>query len=328
MHRRIVIALVVLLSGWSAFAQAQDYPVRTIRAITNLSAGGLSDIFMRALGEELHKRWGQPIIVENRPGGAYNIGARACQDAAPDGYTICILLSDAVVYNPHLYKSLPFDERGIQPVMNLFYLIQTLAVNSALGVKTIDELVAYSKAKPKTLSYQSASPAPALYMEQLREQKGADWVRVPFKGGADSVNAMLTGATPISLLGEGNIIGHIQAGTVTPLVMLNNIRSPNFPNVPTLEDVGYRGAASRAWFGLFVPTGTPRPMVDKIVKEVSSVLAEPAFREKQLTARSLVPAGSVTERFADELKRDRAEAGQVVKAAPPRLVQLALKFTF
>jgi tripartite-type tricarboxylate transporter receptor subunit TctC len=152
-------------------------------------------------------------------------------------------------------------------------------------------------------------------MEQLREQKGADWVRVPFKGGADSVNAVLSGATPISLLGEGNIIGHIQAGTVTPLVMLNNLRSPNFPNVPTLEDVGYRGAASRAWFGLFVPTGTPRPMVDKLVKEVSSVLAEPAFREKQLTARSLVPAGSVTEKFADELKRDRAEAEQVVKAA-------------
>ena len=152
MHRWIVTALALLLSGWSAFAQAQDYPVRTIRAITNLSAGGLSDIFMRALGEELHKRWGQPIIVENRPGGAYNIGARACQDAAPDGYTICILLSDAVVYNPHLYKSLPFDERGIQPVMNLFYLIQTLAVNSALQVKTIDELVAYARAKPKTLS--------------------------------------------------------------------------------------------------------------------------------------------------------------------------------
>ena len=171
-----------------------------IRAVTNLSAGGISDIFARALGEELHKRWGQPVVVENRPGGAYNIGARACAGCSRRTATLsAFCLSDAVVYNPHLYKSLPFDETGkhLQPVINLFYLIQTLAVNSSLSVKTIDELVAYSKAKPKTLSYQSASPAPALYMEQLREQKGADWVRVPFKGGAtDTVNAMLTGATP------------------------------------------------------------------------------------------------------------------------------------
>ena len=104
MHRRIIVAFAALLSSLPVCVRAQDFTARTIRAITHLSAGGLSDIFMRALGEELHKRWGQPIIVENRPGGAYNIGARACQDAAPDGYTICILLSDAVVYNPHLHR--------------------------------------------------------------------------------------------------------------------------------------------------------------------------------------------------------------------------------
>jgi tripartite-type tricarboxylate transporter receptor subunit TctC len=195
--------------------------------------------------------------------------------------------------------------------------ITSTSIRSSTGLvaKSVDELIALSKAKPGTLNYLTASRPLVVYMDRLHNQQDADWVRVPFKGGADSVNAMLTGATPVSLLGEGNIIGHIQAGTVTPLVMLNNIRSPNFPNVPTLEDVGYRGAVSRAWFGLFVPTGTPRPIVDKIVKEVSSVLAEPAFREKQLTARSLVPGGSVTEKFADELKRDRAGAGQVVKAA-------------
>ena len=163
--------LLALLSGISASAHAQEYPTRAIRAITNLSAGGLSDIFMRALGDELHKRWGQTVVVENRPGGAYNIGARACGDAAPDGYTICILLSDAIVYNPHLFKNLPFDERTLQPVMNLFYLMQTLAVNASLNVKTVDELVAYSKAKPKTLSYQSASPAPALYMDGWSRRK-------------------------------------------------------------------------------------------------------------------------------------------------------------
>ena len=294
-------------------AQAQEYPTRVIKAVTNLSAGGLSDIFMRAVGEELQKRWGQPVVVENRPGGSYNIGVRGCAEAAPDGYTICILLSDAVVYNPHLFKSLPFDEKAIQPVMNLFYLMQVLAVNSHLNVKSVDELVAYSKSKPKTLSYQSASPAPALYMEKLKEEKGADWVRVPFRGGADSVNAILTGATPIALLGEGNIIGHIRAGTITPLAMLNNIRSPNFPDVPTLADLGHRGAVSRAWFGLFVPTGTPRLITDKIAKEFTSIINEPAFKERHLTNRSLVVGTNVGEQFAEELRKDHADAAQVVK---------------
>ena len=315
MHHWIWAALLALLSSISASAQAQEYPTRVIRAITNLSAGGLSDVFMRALGDELTRRWGQTVVVENRPGGAYNIGARACADAAPDGYTICILLSDAIVYNPHLFKNLPFDERALQPVMNLFYLMQTLAVNASLKVKTVDELVAYSKAKPKTLSYQSASPAPALYMERLVETKGADWVRVPFKGGADSVNALLSGVTPIALLGEGNIIGHIRAGTINQLAMLNNIRSPNFADVPTLADLGYRGPVSRPWFGLFVPTGTPRAITDKLAQEIAGIVKNPTFSDKQLTARSLVPGTNVGDAFVEEVKKDRAEAAQVVKDA-------------
>ena len=120
MHRWIAAALAALSVLIAGVRASQDYPNRVIHAITNLSAGGISDIFMRGLGEELRKRWGQTVVVENRPGGSYNIGVRACADAPPDGYTICILLSDALVYNPHLFKSLPFDERALQPVMNLF----------------------------------------------------------------------------------------------------------------------------------------------------------------------------------------------------------------
>ena len=149
-----VAACLLLPAAPSA---AQEYPSRPIRAISNQSAGGLSDIFMRALGEELHKRLGQPVVVENRPGGAQNIGVRACQDAPPDGYTICILYSDALVYNPHLFKNLPFDENGVRPITNLFYLIQTLVVNSALNVKTVDELVALSRRHPRSRSIWKSS---------------------------------------------------------------------------------------------------------------------------------------------------------------------------
>jgi tripartite-type tricarboxylate transporter receptor subunit TctC len=310
-----VAAVVAGMAGVTP-SSAQDYPARPIRALTTTSAGGISDIFMRALGDELLKRWGQPIVVENRPGGMQNLGARACTEAPPDGYTVCILNAEPVAYNQFLVKNMPFDpDKGLQPVTNLYHLIQTLVVNAKLDVKTIDELIALSKAKAGTLSYVTASVPLALYMERLQKEKGADWVRVPFKGGGEAVNAVLSGSTPIALIGEGNVIGQIRAGTMTPLVMLNNIRSPNFPDVPTMAETGYDGAPSRSWYGLFTPAGTPKPIVDKLANEVASIVSDPTFRERHLTARSLVPAVNTPAQFADEIKKDRAMAQQVVKDA-------------
>ena len=316
MRRSIPIVSLIAAVFASSMAAAQDYPSRPVKTLTTTSAGGISDIFMRALGDELHKRWGQPIVVENRPGGMQNLGARACTEAAPDGYTICILNAEPVAYNQFLLKNMPFDpDKGLQPITNLYHLIQTLVVNSSLKVKTVDELIALSKAKPGTLNYVTASVPLALYMETLAKEQGADWVRVPFKGGGEAVNAVLSGSTPIALIGEGNVIGQIRAGTMTPLVMVNNIRSPNFPDVPTLEQTGYKGPPSRSWYGLFAPAGTPKPLVDKIAKDVATIVNDPAFRERHLTARSLVPAINTPEQFADEIKKDRVMAERVVKDA-------------
>jgi tripartite-type tricarboxylate transporter receptor subunit TctC len=152
-------------------------------------------------------------------------------------------------------------------------------------------------------------------METLRKERGADWVRVPFRGGGDAVNAILGGSTPIALFGEGNVIGHIRAGRMTPLVMMNNIRSPNFPQVPLLEETGYSGPPSRSWYGLFLPAGTPRPIVDRLHKEITAIVSQPAFIAKYLTARSLVPALNTPEQFAADIVRDRAQAKKVVQAA-------------
>ena len=312
----LISALATAAFGLPSMATAQDYPTRPIKAVTTTSAGGISDVFMRALGDELHKRWGQPIIVENRPGGMQNVGARVCTEAAPDGYTICILNAEPMAYNQFLLKNMPFDpEKGVQPVTNLYHLIQTLVVNSSLKVKTIDELIALSKAKPGTLNYLTAAVPLALYMETLVKEKGADWVRVPFKGGGEAVNAVLSGSTPIALIGEGNVIGQIRAGTMTAVVMANNIRSPNFPDVPTLEETGYTGPPSRSWYGLFTPAGTPKPIVDKLAKEVAAIVSDPAFLARHLTARSLVPAINTPEQFAEEIKKDRVMAERVVKEA-------------
>ena len=317
-----IASLLVAFSMLTAAAQdatkdaTQDWPTRPIRALTTTSPGGISDVFMRALGEKLRERLGHPIVIENRPGGMQNVGARACQDSAPDGYTICIINADPLIYNQFLIRRMPFDpENGLQPITKLFDLIHVMVVNAELKVKTVDQLIALSKEKPGTLSYLTPGAPMVLYMETLKKERGADWVRVPFKGGGEAVNAILSGFTPIGLFGEGNVIGQIRAGTMTPLVMLNNIHSPNFPQVPTLKEAGYNGPPSRGWYGLFAPAGTPRPIVDRLAKEVAAIIAEPDFAQKQLKDRSLVGATSTPDAFAAEIVEDRKVAEGVVKAA-------------
>jgi tripartite-type tricarboxylate transporter receptor subunit TctC len=318
MHRALKVLFIapLLLALSTLAAAAQDWPTRPIRALTTTSPGGISDVFMRALGEKLRERLGHPIVVENRPGGMQNVGARACQDSAPDGYTICIVNADPLIYNQFLIKDIPFDPaHGLVPITKLFDLIHVMVVNADLKVRTVDELIALSKARPGTLSYLTPGVPMVLYMETLKKERGADWVRVPFKGGGEAVNAILSGFTPIGLFGEGNVIGQITAGTMTPLVMLNNIHSPNFPKVPTLKETGYDGPPSRGWYGLFAPAGTPRPIVDRLAKEVAAIVAEPDFAQKQLKDRSLVGATSTPDAFAAEIVEDRKVAEQVVKAA-------------
>ena len=312
----ILLAVLLSLGAWQPAAKTDDWPDRPIRVLTTASPGGISDVFMHALGEKLGARLGKPIVVENRPGGMQNVGARACQDSEPDGYTICIVNADPLIYNQFLIRHMPFDpEKGLQPITKLFDLIHVMVVNSDFKVKNVDELIALSKAKPGTLSYLTPGAPMVLYMETLKKERGADWVRVPFKGGGEAVNAILSGFTPIGLFGEGNVVGQIRAGTMTPLVMLNNIHSPNFPQVPTLKETGYDGPPSRGWYGLFAPAGTPRAIVDRLAKEVAAIVADPDFAQRQLKDRSLVGSTNTPDEFAQEIVADRKVAEQVVKQA-------------
>ncbi len=311
---RVAVLIAALLVTVATHAQ-ENYPNRPIHVLTTSSAGGISDIFMRVLGEELHKSLGQPIIIENRPGGSGNIGARACQDAQPDGYTICIINADPMIYNQYLFKSLTFDPDKLTPIVNLFHLIQVLVINSDLGAKSVDELVAVSKAKPGTLSYLTASIPCVVYMDSLKNEKGADWVRVPFKGGGEATNAILGGSTPIGLIGLGNVIAQIRANKMNALALVNNIRTPLLPDVPTWSDLGYKGAASQTWYGLFAPPGTPKPVVDKIAAEVARVFSDKEFVDKYVISRGQVPAINTPAQFAAEIKADREAAKDVVKAS-------------
>src|ERR1700674_3949395 len=202
MRRRSVCLLLFAAAVWlqtHPSALAQTYPSKPIRVIATSSAGGISDIFIRVVGEELHKRWGQPLVVENRPGGQFNIGARACADAAPDGYTICIMPTDVLQYNRFAFKNLSYDLfKDLEPITVLFFLTQALVVSSSLNVNSLDELATYAKAHPKTLSYTAAAVPHQLFIENLKQETGADIVRVPFRGGGDAVNGMLTGTTQVA----------------------------------------------------------------------------------------------------------------------------------
>lgn len=299
-------------------AAAQDYPNKPLRVITVQGAGGLSDIFIRAVGEELHKEFGQPLIVENRVGANGNIGARACADAPPDGYTFCIIPSEVHTYNTLLMKNSGFDpEKSLVPITQLFVLAQTLAVTSSLNVKTMDQLAALSKAKPGTLSYQAAGLPATLYIETFKKEKGADLVRVPFKGGSDAINGMLSGATPIAFFGLGNLLPYLQAGTVTGLAINLEKRSSLVPDVPTLRELGYNGPFSAAYFGLNAPQGTPRPIIMKLRDVVAKIAGMPAFRSKHIIERGFEPVLSTPDEYAEFIRRDRESARQVVNDLGP-----------
>ncbi|MGH6769717.1 MAG: Bug family tripartite tricarboxylate transporter substrate binding protein [Xanthobacteraceae bacterium] len=306
---RLLVATIA--AAWCVPASAQTYPNRTVRVIIPLGAGGGGDIFTRALTDELQKRLGQTFIVENRPGGGLNIGTRACAEAAPDGYTICVLSSEPIVYNQFLFKMVPFNpEKDFEPITNLFFNTLAFAVNGALKVKTVPELIALAKSKP--LSYSTFSFPLVHFMETLKRQNGIDLVRVPYRSGNEVVTAVLSGATPITLLGLSNMIPQIKSGRIVALAVNANARSPLFPDVPTLKEA--TGVSNpQSWFGLFAPAGTPKPIVARLHKEVASITADAAFHQKVFVDRAVERAVDAPDAFARFIKEDRATARRVVK---------------
>jgi len=309
-----LIAVMLAMLAAAGPAQAQDYPNKPVHVIASSSAGGISDIFIRVLGDELQKRWGQPLVVENRPGGAFNIGARACAGAPPDGYTICILPSDVLQYNRFLFKNLGYDLfSDLEPITLLFNINQVLAVSDKLNVSSLDQLAALSKAKPGTLSYSAPAVPHQILMEQWKKRTGADIVRVPFKGGGDAVNSMLSGTTPVTFFGLGNLIPHLRAGTIKGLAVDGDQRVALFPDIPTLREIGVSDEVTQADFSLWAPKGTPKAVIQRVHDEVARIGNEPAFRDKVVVQRGLTPVFSGPEAFKDYLLRSRVIAEATAK---------------
>ena len=317
MTTRAIAAIVALcMTVIGAAAQAADYPVKPIKAIVPTAPGGAGDVFMRLVGEEIQKRWGKPVIVENRPGGNLNIAARICAEAPNDGHTICILAVEALVYNQFLYKKIPFDPaKDFEPITKLFSITQALVVNSTLRVNSIRELAALSNKKPGTLSYIAPSISLMLLMEKFKKETGADLVRVPFRGGSEVVTAVLSGTTPVAFSGLGTLGPYIRAGKMIGLAVDSTTRSTLFPEIQTLTELGYPSNLSSVYFGLVAPSGTPKAIISKLRDEIVNIANEPGFRRKHLIERGLEPILNTPEEFGQLLKQDRASFERVVMDA-------------
>jgi tripartite-type tricarboxylate transporter receptor subunit TctC len=312
----IALAAVHFVFANAAPAAAQDYPNRPVRVIIAVTPGGVADIFMRALGERLTAILKQPFIMENRPGGTFNIATRNCAEATPDGYTICLLPGEPLTYNQFLFKNPGFNTAtDFATITNLFFITQVLAVNTALGVRDFGELAKLSKDKPGTLSYTAPSLSHATFIEGFKKRTGADIVGVPFKGGGDAMANFLSGSVPVVFLGLGNVLPYIEPGKAQVLASDGDKRSPIIPNVPTVQEIFKDIELTRAYFGLVAPAKTPPEAIATLHRAISEVYKDNDFIHKQLVSRGLDPALGSPQEYADFLIKDRAIAERIVKAS-------------
>ena len=322
--RTVVTALggACLLSFFGA-GLAQTYPAKPVRIIVPFAPGGALDGLMRPVSQQLGEVWGQPVIVENRPGANTATGTGVCARGTPDGYIICTSGS-GVLFNPLLYRNLPYSpEKDLAPVTNMVLIDGVIAVNSSLPIKNLKELVAYAKANPGKLNFGSfglGSPG-HLYLEWIKNRTGADIAHIPYKGAGPMIQATLANEVQLIYTGTGLIVAHIKSGKMRPLVVPAENRSRFLTNVPTFVDEGYDFRPS-SWIGLFVPAQTPQPVVNRIQVDVRKIVLNPAFQEKVLDRLFFEAVANTTEEFAAFLKRQRAAAAELIKISGMKPVDM------
>lgn len=310
----LAFAVISVLGAGSVVAQ--QYPNRMVRIINPFPPGGGGDLLGRLFGERLSKMWGQPVVVESKPGAASIIATDFVAKAAPDGHTLLLTSDASITSNPHLYPKLPYDAlRDLAPITQLIGSNMVVAVHPSLPVNSIAELVTLAKAKPRTLNYASygAGSQPHLFFEGLNAQTGIDIAHVPYKGLAPAITATMAGEVQTTLASAAIAAGQIQSGRLKALAITRADRSPLMPELPTLKDAGFSNLDPRVWFGLFAPGATPPAIVRKIQQDIAQILSDPDFREREMNRRGYTPGGSTPEEFAAFIKEDFEFKGRVIK---------------
>jgi tripartite-type tricarboxylate transporter receptor subunit TctC len=311
-----VVASVQLLIGVEVSAQTQAYPTKTIRFVVPYVPSGGVDFVARTLAEKLSQTLGHSVIVDNRPGGSTNIGTELVARSAPDGYTF-LVASVPTSVNMTLFKNLRFN------IINDFIHISLLSiapnilvVHPSLPVKTVNELIAYAKARPGQLTFGSAGIGTSNHLsgELFKIMGGIDMLHVPYKGGGAAVTELLGGHISMYFATPPSVMSHVQSGKLRALGVTSEKRSASVPNIPTISESGLPGFDQSAWHGLFAPAGTPAPIIAKLSAEVVRVLRMPDV-EKRFNSQAVDVIASSPEEFAAFIRKDVAKYEKLITAA-------------
>lgn len=309
----------VLLACCATLAQAQAWPSKPVRIVVAFAAGGSTDVAVRSLQERLAQAFGQPVLVENRPGAAGNIAADYVAKQPADGHLV-LASADSLASNPHLFKDLPFDPaRDLVPVVQLTRQPVVLAVHPSLGVHSVAELVAAAKAKPG-LAYATSGAGSIQHMagEWFARLAGIKLTHVPYKGGGQAITDLVGGQVPIGSLGNTPLLPHHRAGRIRIIAQTTAARSQSLAEVPTYQEAGMEGLVLEQWLGLFVAAGTAPRITARIAAEVSKALAEPAVRERYAKL-GLEPVGGTPADIQRQYRADYDKYGRLIRDLGIRL---------
>lgn len=311
-----ILSSLFLLFFCAAGAGAQGWPAKPVRILVAYPPGGGIDVMARQIAEKLSPAWGQPVVVENKPGANTILAADSAAKSPPDGTTILMTTDATFSINPHLYARLPYDaRRDFIPVTMLVLLQQLLVANPQLPVNTLAELIAYAKQNPGKVNYASygSGSQPHLSGEMLKYKAGIDLVHVPYKGISLAVPAVIAGEVQLTFAGIATSMGPLKAGRIKALAIGGRSRSPLLPEVPTFAELGYPEVETHAWFGFFLPAGSPQQALERIYQDTKKILAEPEFRDRQLVAKGYEVVGSAPAEFAAYLTKDSESRARAVK---------------
>ncbi len=320
--RRAALALVAGLLATSLATAQADYPNRAISFVVPYPPGGAADVFARQLGARLAERLGQPVVVENRAGANGNLGSASVVKAPADGYTLLLGTASTVAINPSLYgRNMPYDPaHDLQPVAGTHSMANVLVVNTATPYKSVADVVAAAKARPGAVAYASAGNGNTMHLagEQFAGMAHVSLLHVPYKGGAPALNDVLAGQVPMMFNNLPAVVPMVRAGKLRALAVAGAKRSPLLPEVPTMEEAGLKGYVSTVWNGVFMRAGTPRPLVDRINREIVAVLNAPDFRRSlEEQGYDLIP--STPDEFAALVKSEIPRWAAVVKQSGAKI---------
>jgi tripartite-type tricarboxylate transporter receptor subunit TctC len=310
----IAITLFAAASFATGTSFAQQYPSKPIRLTVPFAPGGPADIQARLIGPKLTEAWGQPVIVENRPGGNTIIATELTARADPDGHLVQII-SAGFAINVSLYAKLPYDSlRDFAPVTQLTSGPAIVVVHPSLPARSVKELIALARARPGQLTYASAGLPSQLAVELFKVMTGTDMVHVPYKGAAPAMVDLIAGHVQVSFPTISGGLPHAQSGRLRALATTGAKRSPATPDLPTMIEAGVPGYAAVNWFGTTVPARTPPAIVSKLSQEIARILRLPDVGER-LLSQGMEPVSSKPEEFSTYIKSEMTKWAKVVKAS-------------